>query len=130
MGEPVATEAQQSPEARLLAAGFVRSMGFWQAPGREQVMSLDAAVAGLDSGAIQPDSGPPMWVQPGVVAMSEEEIDAAADRIFRPPPPPPLPEWAEPWAELVVEQLRPIIRSEVRKAVRAEARRETREPTK
>ena len=119
----MAEQAEQSREARLLAAGFVQSMGFWKVPGREQVMSLDDAIAGLDSGAIKPDSGLPMWVQPGVVAMSEEEIDAAADRIFRPPPPPPLPEWAEPWAELVAKKLKPVIRAEVRSALRAEARK-------
>jgi hypothetical protein len=104
---------------------------FWKSPDGKRVISLNDAIAGLDSGEIQPRKVCWPGVHPDAVvgfkAPSEEEID----RMFRPPPPsepPPVPGWAEPWAELVadklVEKFKPLIRREVRAALRAQAQRQ------
>jgi hypothetical protein len=131
MADQAANRAEQSPESRLLGAGFTRRLDFWCAPGEERALNLNDAIAMLDAGEVEPDLASWPGVHPdalvGFQAPSEEEID----RMLHPPPatePPPLPGWAEPWAVEIAALLRPIIRREVRAAVRAEARRQAREP--
>jgi hypothetical protein len=72
-------------------------------PDGTRVLNLNDAIAGLDSGEIKPDrlEIPALLDQPGFRELTPEAIDAMADRLFRPPPPPPISEWAEPWAEMV-----------------------------
>jgi hypothetical protein len=122
---------KQSPESRLLGAGFTRRQEFWCAPGDDRALNLNDAIAMLDAGEVQPDLRSWPGVHPdalvGFQVPSEDEID----RMLHPPPsaePPPLPGWAEPWAELLAEKLKPVVRAEIRAAVRAEARRPAREP--
>jgi hypothetical protein len=130
MADQAANGAEQSPESRLLNAGFTRRLEFWCAPGEERALSLNDAMAMLDAGEVQADRHWP-GVHPdalvGFRATSEEEID----RMLHPPPaaePPPLPGWADPWAELLAEKLKPVVGAVIRAALRAEARRQAREP--
>jgi hypothetical protein len=131
MADRTASGAEQSPESRLLGAGFTRRLDFWVPPGEERTLDLDDAIGMLDAGEVQPDLGSWRGVHPdalvGCRAPSEEEID----RMLHPPPAtesPPLPGWAEPWAAEIAALLTPIIRREIRAAARAEARRQAREP--
>ena len=99
-------------------------------------MTLEDAIAALDSGEIEPQRIPWPGTHPSTAAnfrvRSEEEIDRLLGR-NQPPPeePPPLPRWAAPWAEVIAEQLveklRPVIRAEIRDVLRAEARKQARE---
>ncbi len=121
----------ESPESRLLAAGFTRRLEFWCPPGEERALNLNDAIAALDAGEVQPSHLSWPGVHPdGVVgfqARSEDELD----RMLRPPPPserPPLPGWAEPWAELLAEKLKPVVRAEIRAALKAETGRKAQEP--
>jgi hypothetical protein len=50
----VADEGQESPQSRLLAAGFSRRLDWWVTPDGAQVLGLDDAIAGLDNGEILP----------------------------------------------------------------------------
>jgi hypothetical protein len=131
MANQAANGAEQSPESRLLGAGFTRRLDFWCPPGEERVLSLNDAIAMLDAGEVQPDLRSWPGVHPdalmGFQAPSEEEIDRM---LHAPPPaePPPLPGWAKPWAAEIAALLTPIIRGEIRAALRAEARRQPREP--
>jgi hypothetical protein len=130
----MAEQAQESPESRLLGAGFSRQLEYWRTPDGSRVLNLNDAIAALDAGEIKPYRLSWPGTHPDIVAgfqpRSEEEIDRMLGR-NQPPPeePPPLPSWAEPWAELIAAQLKPIIRAEVRSALRAEARRQARETT-
>jgi hypothetical protein len=130
MADPAATEPQQSPESRLLGAGFSRRLEWWVPPGEDRALSLEDAVAALDAGEVKPVGLEirALSDQPGFRELTAEAVDAMADRLFRPPPPPP-PDWLEPLAELVAQRLKPVVRAEVRSAMRAEARRQTRERT-
>jgi hypothetical protein len=103
--------ATESPEARLLGAGFARSLDLWVTPDGERALSLDDAIAGLDSGQIRRQTL--QFPDTGVRALSAELVD----RISNPPPPPPPP-WLEPLAELVVKKLKPVVRAEVRAALK------------
>jgi hypothetical protein len=130
MADEAANGAEQSPESRLLGAGFTRRLDFWCPPGEDRALTLDDAVAMLDAGKVQPDLRSWPGVHPdalvGFQAPSEEEID----QMLHPPAstePPPLPGWAEPWAAQIAALLTPIIRREIRAAVRAEARQQARE---
>jgi hypothetical protein len=130
MADQATNGAEQSPESRLLGAGFTRRLEFWCAPGEERALNLNDAIAVLDAGEVQSDRHWP-GVHPdalvGFRAPSEKEID----RLLHPPRatgPPPLPGWAEPWAAEIAALLTPIIRREIRAALRAEARRQAREP--
>jgi hypothetical protein len=131
MADQAHNGAEQSPESRLLGAGFTRRLEFWCPPGEERALNLNDAMAMLEAGEVQPDLRSWPGVHPdalvGCQAPSEEEID----RMLHPAPaaePPPLPGWAEPWAVEIAALLTPIIRREVRAALRAEARRQAREP--
>ena len=129
MADPAAIEPQQSPESRLLGAGFSRRLQRWVPPGEDRALSLEDAVAALDAGEVMPGGLeiPAFSDQPGFRELTPDAIDALADRLFRPQPP-PLPNWLEPLAELVAEKLKPVVRAEVRAALRAEARGQAREP--
>jgi hypothetical protein len=125
MADEAANGAEQSPESRLLGAGYTRRLDFWCAPGEERALNLNDAIAMLDAGEGQPDLAAWPGVHPdalvGCQAPSEEEID----RMLHPPPiaePPPLPGWAEPWAELLAEKLKPVVRTEVRAALKGGGR--------
>ncbi len=96
----MADQTQQSPESRLLAAGFIQSMGLWRVPDGERLLSLDDALARLDSGEIQPIPTTASFPDTGVRALSEDLVE----RMFRPPPPPP-PEWLGLLAELVADKV-------------------------
>jgi hypothetical protein len=87
----VAEQAHQTPESRLYAAGFTRQLEFWRTPDGERVLNLDDAIAGLDSGEIQPGvlEFPALPDQPGLRELTPDAVDAMANRLFRPPPPPP-----------------------------------------
>ena len=132
-----ANGAQESPEARLYAAGFTRQLEYWRAPDGSAVLALPDAIAKLDAGEIEPFRVAVPGVHPDTARnfrQSAELLDEMLDRIQNPPEPepPPLPSWAEPWAELVadklLEKLKPVIRAEVRAVLRAEAQKKTREP--
>jgi hypothetical protein len=132
MAEQAANGVEQSPESRLLGAGFTRRLEFWCPPGEERALNLNDAMAMLEGGEVQPDLRSWPGVHPdalvGFQAPSEEEID----RMLHPPPatePPPLPGWAEPWAAQIAALLTPIIRREIRAALKADAAKRTREPT-
>jgi hypothetical protein len=131
MADQAANGAEQSPESRLLGAGFTRRLEFWCAPGEERALTLDDAIAMLDAGEVQPDLRSWPAVHPdalvGFQPLNEEEID----QLLHPPAstePPPLPGWAEPWAAQIAALLTPIIRREIRAAVRAEACQHEQEP--
>jgi hypothetical protein len=131
MADQAANGAEQSPESRLLGAGFTRRLEFWCPPGEERALNTNDAIAMLDAGEVQPDLASWPGVHPdalvGFQAPSEEEMN----RMLHPLPPtepPPLPGWAEPWAELLAEKLKPVVRAEIRAALRAQARRQAREP--
>jgi hypothetical protein len=116
----------ESPESCLYAAGFTRRLGYWVAPDNEQALSIQGAIARLDSGDVKPTSHG--FPDAGVRAFPDELVD----RICPPPamgalPPPWLVAQAEVIAEATVEKLRPLIRAEVRAALRAEARKQARE---
>jgi hypothetical protein len=106
----VADQGQESPQSRLLAAGFGRRLEWWVTPDGAQVLSLDDAIAGLDNGEIVPGQTVP-FPDTGVRALPDELVD----RMFHPPPPPP---WLEPLAELVADKLGPVVRTEVRAALK------------
>jgi hypothetical protein len=131
MADQAANGAEQSPESRLLGAGFTRRLDFWCAPGEERALNLNDAIGMLDAGEVEPDLASWPGVHPdalvGFQAPSEEKID----QMLHPPPPtepPPLPGWAEPWAAEIAALLTPIISREIRAAVRTEGRRQAREP--
>jgi hypothetical protein len=48
------TATTESAESRLYAAGFTRQLEWWVAPDGSRVLSMADAIAGLDSGEIQP----------------------------------------------------------------------------
>jgi hypothetical protein len=104
----MADQAQESPQSRLLAAGFSRRLEWWVTPDGAQVLSQGDAIAGLDNGEIAPGETVP-FPDTGVRALPDELVD----RMFQPPSRPP---WLEPLAELVAEKLRPVVRTEVRAA--------------
>ena len=54
MADPAATEPQQSPESRLLGAGFSRRLEWWVPPGEGRPLSLEDAVEALDAGDVKP----------------------------------------------------------------------------
>jgi hypothetical protein len=128
-----AEAATESPQSRLLSAGFGRQLEWWTTPGDGRVVSMDEAIRLLDGGQVKPHMLPWPGVKEGDAhhfQTSDEEVDRMLGR-NQPPPeePPPLPSWAAPWAAIVAEKLKPIIRAEVRSALRAEARRQARETT-
>jgi hypothetical protein len=112
------TTGQESRESRLHAAGFARQLGHWVAPTGGGVMTLEDAIAALDSGRVKPygvtvpDSG--------VRAFSDETV-AAVERMFTPPPPPSAPPWLDELADLVAKKLKRTIRAEIRAARKDQA---------
>ena len=112
----------ESPESRLYAAGFTRRLEYWVAPDNEQALSIQDAIARLDSGDIKPTSHG--FPDTGVRALPDELVDRVCPPLVggQPEPPPWLVAQAEVIAEATVEKLRPLIRAEVRAALRAEAR--------
>jgi hypothetical protein len=113
------TATTESPESRLYAAGFTRQLEFWLSPDGRRVLNLGDAIAGLDSGEIQP-GGPTIALPTSAAALP----DALVERMFPKPSPEP-PAWllaqAEVIAQATVEKMKPLIRREVRAALRAEA---------
>ena len=123
------TAATGSPEARLSAAGFTRRLEFWLSPDGHRVLKLGDAIAGLDSGAINPAAGVE-FPDSGVRALPDELVDRIC------PPPQPAgepPAWllahAEVIAQATVNKMGPLVRAEVRAALKAEARERAREQT-
>jgi hypothetical protein len=108
----VADAGQESPQSRLLGAGFGRRLEWWVTPDGGQVLGLDDAIAGLDSGAIAPGQTVP-FPDTGVRALPDELVD----RMFQPASPSP-PAWLEPLAELVADELGQVVRAELRAALR------------
>jgi hypothetical protein len=86
MADEAANGAEQSPESRLLGAGFTRRLEFWCPPGEERALNLSDAVAMLEAGEVQPELRAWPGVHPdalvGFQVSSEEEID----RMLHPPP--------------------------------------------
>ena len=108
----------ESPEARLLDAGFTRRLEWWVAPGEDRALGMGDAVALLDSGKVKP---PQVSVpDSGVRALPDELVE----RMFSPPsteapePPPWLLAQAQVIAEATAAKLKPLIRAEVRAALR------------
>jgi hypothetical protein len=125
--------AAESPQSRLIGAGFHRRLQWWVPPGEERAMTLEDAIAALDAGEVKPFTIPWPGVNPDTAhhfQRSEEEVDRLLGRNQPPPEPPPLPSWAAPWAELIgkqiAEHLRPIVRAEVRAALKVAKRSEAR----
>jgi hypothetical protein len=108
----VADQGRESPQSRLLGAGFSRRLEWWVTPDGAQVLSPDGAIAGLDNGEIAPGQTVP-FPDTGVRALPDELVD----RMFQPPSPAP-PQWLEPLAELVAEKLGPVVRTELRAALK------------
>jgi hypothetical protein len=108
----------ESPEGRLYAAGFTRSLGFWVAPGTSQPLSLEGTIAHLDSGNFKPPSGD--FPDAGIRAFPDELVDQICPPPGKPDPPPWLLAQAEVIAEATVENLRPVIRAEMREALKRE----------
>jgi hypothetical protein len=110
----------ESPESRLYAAGFTRQLEWWVTPDNSRVLNVADAVAGLDSGEIQPGGATVALPDAGVRALPDELVDRIC--------PPPSPEVSEPpaWllaqAEVIaaatVKKLRPVIRAEIRAELR------------
>jgi hypothetical protein len=110
----MADEVQESPQSRLLAAGFGRRLEWWVTLDGAQVLDLDDAIAGLDQGEITPGQTVP-FPDTGARALPDELVD----RMFQAPSRPP---WLEPLAELVTEKLGPVVRTEVRAALKGGGR--------
>ena len=114
------TEEMLPPEARLKEAGFSQRLGFWVTPDGASVLHLNDAIAGLDSGEIQPGGQTFCLPDSGIRALPDELVE----RICPPPqngqpqPPPWLVAQAEVIAEATVAKLKPLIRAEVRAALR------------
>ena len=113
----------EGPEARLYAAGFTRQLEFWLSPDGHRVLNLGDAIAGLDSGEIQP-GGPTVSLPDASVRAFPDEL---VDRICPPPQPPgDPPAWlvtqAQVIAEVTVAKLKPLIRAEVRAELRRGAK--------
>jgi hypothetical protein len=128
--EPSGTVAPaESPENRLRGAGFANELGYWREPNGERLFGLEDAIAGLDSGEIQPGrtDWPGVHPEAPVHVRSEEEIDRMLGRNQPEPVPLPMPSWAQPWSELIAEQLveklGPVIRRECRAAIREAERK-------
>jgi hypothetical protein len=77
----------ESPESRLYAAGFARQLEFWLSPDGHRVLNLDDAIAGLDSGEIQPG---------GTVSLPDASVRAFPDELVDRICPPPSAEIPEP----------------------------------
>jgi hypothetical protein len=124
------TATTGSPASRLYDAGFTRRLEWWVAPDGSRVLSMADAIAGLDSGEIQP-GGPTLTLPDTAVRALPDEL---VDQICPPPstgvsePPAWLLAQAEVIAGATVEKMKPLIRAEVRAALRAEGRRHAREP--
>ncbi len=122
------TTSQESPEGRLYAAGFTRRLEYWVPPGGDYALSLNDAIARLDSGDVEAHS---TIVLPdtGVRALPDELVDGVCPSLVdgQPEPPPWLVAQADVIARVTAEKLRPLIRAEVRAALRAEARKQARE---
>ena len=111
------------PEARLKAAGFTQRVGFWVTPDGTAVLSLDDAIAGLDSGQIAPDRGV-AFPDTGVRPLPDEVVERACPppQEGLPAPPPWLVAQAKVIAAETVDQMKPAIRAEVRAALRKAAK--------
>jgi hypothetical protein len=93
-------------------------------PDRHRVLNLGNAIAGLDSGEIQPGGPTVSLPDAGVRAFPDELVD----RIFPPPQPPgEPPAWllaqADVIAAAIAAKLKPLIRAECDRAVRAALRK-------
>jgi hypothetical protein len=125
----------ESPQSRLLDAGFGRQLEWWTTPGDERVVTMEEAIRLLDSGEVKPRRIP--WPDAGAAGIAEhariteERIRAEEARRVQPPEPPAwLLAQAEVIASATVEKMKPIIRAEVRAALKAEARKQAREQAK
>ena len=118
------TATTESPEARLYAAGFTRQLEFWLSPDGHRVLSLGDAIAGLDSGEIQPGGPTVSLPDAGVRAFPDELVDRICPR---PQPAREPPAWllaqAEVIAQATVAKLKPLLRAECDRAVRAALRK-------
>ena len=116
--EPMTTST--TPEGRLYDAGFTRRLEYWVPPGSDDALSLNDAIARLDSGDVGARS---TMVLPdtGVRALPDELVDRVCPPLVdgQPAPPPWLVAQAEVIAEATVEKMKPLIRAEVRAALRA-----------
>ena len=70
---------QESPQSRLLDAGFTRQLEWWVTPDGGRVLRMEDAIAALDSGEI--DGCTAAFPDTGVRALPDEMVD----RILRPP---------------------------------------------
>jgi hypothetical protein len=120
MKEHDMTATTGSPESRLYAAGFTRRLEWWVPPDGSRVMNLGDAIAGLDSGAIEP-GGLTVTLPSSAAALPDELVE----RMFPKPspgPPPWLLAQADVIAQATVDKLKPLIRAEVRAELRKGAK--------
>ena len=98
------------------------------APDNEQALSIQDAIARLDSGDIKPTSHG--FPDTGVRALPDELVDRICPppATGAPPPPPWLLAQADVIAEATAEKLKPLIRAEVRAALRATNRSQASTP--
>jgi hypothetical protein len=75
------TATTGSPASRLYDAGFTRRLEWWVAPDGSRVLSMADAIAGLDSGEIQP-GGPTLTLPDTAVRALPDEL---VDQICPPP---------------------------------------------
>ena len=117
-----------TPEGRLYDAGFTRRLEYWVPPGSDDALSLNGAIARLDSGDVGARS---TIVLPdtGVRALPDELVDRVCPPLVDGPPAPPpwLVAQAEVIAEATAKKLKRLIRAEVRAALGAEARKQAQE---
>jgi hypothetical protein len=106
----------ESPEGRLYAAGFTRRLEFWVAPDSPAALSLEGAIARLDSGTVKPPSVD--FPDTGTRALPDELVALACPPPVTeaPDPPPWLLAQAEVIAQVTVAKMKPLIRAEVREA--------------
>ena len=104
-----------TPEGRLYDAGFTRRLEYWVPPGSDDALSLNDAIARLDSGDVGARS---TIVLPdtGVRALPDELVDRVCPPLVDGPPAPPpwLVAQAEVIAEATAKKLKRLIRAEVR----------------
>ena len=97
------SELHESPQSRLLGAGFLRQMENWTTPDGKRTLSQEAALEALNAGEVE---GPTFSLpDSGVRALSDEQVEA----MLHPPPP-----WAA-LLEAVVDAVREVVRDELRR---------------
>jgi hypothetical protein len=113
-----------TPEGRLYDAGFTRRLEYWVPPGSDDALSLNGAIARLDSGDVGARNTI-VSARHGRPCAARQLVDRVCPPLVdgQPAPPPWLVAQAEVIAEATVEKMKPLVRA----ALRAEARKQAQE---